>query len=260
MGHGYRWIIYDGDSSAEVPTRICGLLIKMDGGRTLAKISEQMSIKFVWQNILCWFSIPRWLVSDNGRQFVGRRLKEWCEGYGIQQVFTSVAYPQSNEQTKVVNREILIGLRARLDHAGGSWVNELPNVLWTLRTTPKEATDVTPFHLVYDGETLVPVEVGVESDRVQHYDEDNSERRLMELDLVNEVRNKAAVWLMAYRQRMKQSYNRRVVPRSFQISDLVWKKIKSVGDITKLEAPWVGPYKVLQKLRSGAYYLEDEDG
>ncbi|XP_042401074.1 uncharacterized protein LOC121991117 [Zingiber officinale] len=120
-------------------------------------------------------------------------------------------------------------------------------------------TDITPFHVVYGGEAVVYVEVGVESDRVHLYDEGNAERTYMELDLVDEARDKAVIQPIAYRQRMKQSYNRRVIPRSFQVNDLVRKRIKSVGDVNKLEAPWVGPYKVIQKFRSGAYYLEDED-
>ncbi|XP_042400745.1 uncharacterized protein LOC121990734 [Zingiber officinale] len=113
------------------------------------------------------------------------------------------AYPQGNGQAEVANQEILRGLRARLDHTGGSWVDELSSVLWAMRTTPKEATGVTPFHLVYGSETLVLVEVGVESDRVQYYGEENGERKLMELDLVDEAREKAAVQMMAYRQRMR---------------------------------------------------------
>ncbi|XP_042386506.1 uncharacterized protein LOC121978195 [Zingiber officinale] len=135
--------------------------------------------------------------------FVGQELQEWCEGYGIDQHFTSVAYPQSNGQAEVANREILRILRVQLDHLGGSWVDELPGVFWALRMTPKEGTGVTPFHLVYGGEAVVPVEVGIESDRVQQYNADNTERRQLELDLVHEARAKAAVRLMAYRQRMK---------------------------------------------------------
>ncbi|XP_042410299.1 uncharacterized protein LOC121999723 [Zingiber officinale] len=142
----------------------------------------------------------------------------------------------------------------------GSWVDELPSVLWELCTIPKEGTKVTPFHLVYGGEAVFPVEVEVESDRIQHYSEDNAERRLLELDLMDEARTKTTIRLMIYRQRMKQRYNQRVIPRSFQVDDLVWKKVKPVGDITKLEAPWAGPFKVVEKLCSSAYYLEDEDG
>ncbi|XP_042379897.1 uncharacterized protein LOC121972275 [Zingiber officinale] len=133
------------------------------------------------------FSIPCRLVSDNERQFIGWRLNEWRKGYGIVQAFTSVAYPQSKGQAKVTNREIHRGLRARFGHAGGSWVNELPSDLWAYCTTLREVTDVTPFHLMYGGEAVVPVEVGVESDWVQLYDEENVERRLMELNLVDEA-------------------------------------------------------------------------
>ncbi|XP_042432471.1 uncharacterized protein LOC122019026 [Zingiber officinale] len=117
--------------------------------------------------------------------------------------------------------------------------------------TPKEGTGVTPFHLVYDDEAVIPVEVRVEPNRIQHYNEDNTQRRLLELDFVDETRNKIAIRLMAYRQRMRQNYNRRVFPRLFQVSDLVWKKVKSVGDVTKLEASWAGPFKVVEKLCSG---------
>ncbi|XP_042412430.1 uncharacterized protein LOC122001636 [Zingiber officinale] len=125
--------------------------------------------------------------------------------------------------------------------------------------TPKEAISVTPFQLVYGGKVVVLVEVGVESDWVRLYDEGNEERRLMELDLVDETRDKTVVRLMAYRQWMRQNYNMRVIPRSFQVSDLVWKKIKPADNVTKLEAPWVGPYKVVQKLRSGDLLLEDKN-
>ncbi|XP_042467599.1 uncharacterized protein LOC122050789 [Zingiber officinale] len=109
---------------------------------------------------------------------------------------------------------------------------------------------MTPFHLVYGGEAIVPVEVGIESDRTEHYDENNAEWRRLELDLVDKTRAKAVVRLMAYRQRMKQNYNKRIIPRSFQVGDLIWKKVKPVGDVTKLGAPWVGPFKIVEKLRS----------
>ncbi|XP_074577624.1 uncharacterized protein LOC141834080 [Curcuma longa] len=106
---------------------------------------------------------------------------------------------------------------------------------------------MTSFHLVYGGEAVVPMEVGVESDRRQCYDEDNDGRRLMELDLVSEARDKAATRLTVYRQRMCCTYNKRVIPRTFQVGDLVWKKVKPVGDVDKLEPPWEGPYRVIKK-------------
>ncbi|XP_074574648.1 uncharacterized protein LOC141831119 [Curcuma longa] len=119
---------------------------------------------------------------------------------------------------------------------------------------------MTPFHLVYDREAVVPMEVGVESDRRRCYDADNSNRRIMELDLISEARDRAATRLTAYRQRMCHTYNRRVIPRAFQVGDIVWKKVKPVGDVGKLEPPWEGPYRVIKKTSFDAYYLVDLAG
>ena len=47
-----------------------------------------------------------------------------------------LAYPQGNGQAKATIMVIGFGLKKRLDDAKGKWVDELPHVLWTYRTTP----------------------------------------------------------------------------------------------------------------------------
>lgn len=66
---------------------------------------------------------------------------------------------------------------------------------------------MTPFHLVYSGEAVILVEVGMESARVVAYDEANTKRRLLELDFLTETRNEVATRLQAYKQQMCQAYN-----------------------------------------------------
>ncbi|XP_042425763.1 uncharacterized protein LOC122013569 [Zingiber officinale] len=157
-------------------------------------------------------------------------------------------YAEAFEKLKVNFDEVSLQKLPRADNQAADELAKL------------EGTRVTPFHLVYGGEAVVPVEVEIESDRVQQYDADNAERRQLELGLIDEARAKAAVRLLTYRQRMRLNYDRRVVPRAFQVGDLVWKKVRPVGDVSKVEAPWAGPFKIIKKLRLGAYYLEHEDG
>ncbi|XP_042425765.1 uncharacterized protein LOC122013571 [Zingiber officinale] len=95
------------------------------------------------------------------------------------------------------------GLKVKLDHVEGDWVEELQSILWTYRTTPQESTGLTLFHLVYDNEAVVPIEVEVPSIRRILYDEENAERRLPELDLISETRERTVARLAAYRQRMR---------------------------------------------------------
>jgi len=51
---------------------------------------------FVWRNILCYFGIPRNLVSDNGTQFASQQLCKLCTELGMKHVFSSVEHPQTN--------------------------------------------------------------------------------------------------------------------------------------------------------------------
>ncbi|KAL0416739.1 UNVERIFIED_CONTAM: hypothetical protein Slati_3505800 [Sesamum latifolium] len=102
----------------------------------LARITEGKVMKFIWKNIVCRFGIPREIISDNGRQFQGRRIQEWCQGLHIRQRFTTVAHPQANGQVEVTNRILVQGIKRRLERVGGNWAEELTSVLWAYRTTP----------------------------------------------------------------------------------------------------------------------------
>ncbi|KAL0339301.1 UNVERIFIED_CONTAM: hypothetical protein Sangu_1452200 [Sesamum angustifolium] len=115
----------------------------------LGKISEKDVLNFIWKNIICIFGIPRVLISDNGKQFQGKKIMEWCKELKIQQNCTAVGNPRANGQTEVSNKILLQHLKTKLDGAKGSWVEELPGVLWAYRTTPKTATGETSFCLVY---------------------------------------------------------------------------------------------------------------
>ncbi|XP_075507402.1 uncharacterized protein LOC142544229 [Primulina tabacum] len=105
-------------------------------------------------------------------------------------------------------------------------VDELSSVLWAYRTTPREETKETPFSLVYGNEAVLPTEIGLESVRVMCYDEDNDMRRATDLDLLEEKREAASIRIKAYKNRIAESYNRRVIQRNFQVDDLVLRKVR----------------------------------
>lgn len=69
-----------------------------------------------------------------------------------------VSHPEVNEQTEASNRIIFCGLETGMYNAKGRWVDELRNVLWAYRTTPRMATKGTPFSLLYGLEILMPLD------------------------------------------------------------------------------------------------------
>jgi transposase InsO family protein len=117
--------------------------------KPLANIRDKDSIKFVWKNIITRFGIPKTIISDNGTQFTSKPFTKYCSELGIKNVYNSPAYPLSNGQAEASNKTVLDGIKKRLEDAKGRWVEELPNVLWTFRTTPRRSTGETPFSLAY---------------------------------------------------------------------------------------------------------------
>ena len=62
---------------------------------------------------------------------------------------------------------------------------------------------------------------------------------------------------------MKRGYDKNIKPRSFQVGDLVLRKVVSNtrnANDGKLGPNWEGPYKVVSLAGIGAYRLEDIDG
>ena len=75
--------------------------------------------------------------------------RRYCGELGIKNSYSNPTYPQGNGQAEAINKVIVNGLKKRLDVAKGRWVEELPHVLWTYRTTPRRSTGETPFSMTY---------------------------------------------------------------------------------------------------------------
>ena len=229
-----------------------------------AQITDRVIWKFVWQSIVCRFGIPRVIISDNGRQFNCSYFREKCAELKIGNHFTSVAHPQANGQVENANRTLLKGIKTRLEGSKGSWLEELPSVLWAYRTTPRASTGETPFCLAYGTEAVIPLEVGSPSLRVNFYHDQRNDLYLREnLDLVEELREKARLRTTEYQRRMARYYNRQVRERHFLPGDLVLRKAEASKPLEaagKLAANWEGPYQILESLGKGAYRLKALDG
>ena len=98
-------------------------------------------------------------MSDNGTQFCDDNFRSFCVNLHILQKFASIEHPQINGLAEAANRTILEGLKKRLDSTKGMWVEQLPSVLWSYRTTVHMDTKETPFRLTFRQDAIIPVEI-----------------------------------------------------------------------------------------------------
>ncbi|KAI3523816.1 hypothetical protein L1887_02241 [Cichorium endivia] len=265
----YQWGIDIVGPFSEAPGRVKFLIVAVDyftkwiEAEAVASITGRNMIKFMWKNILTRFGTPKVLVSDNGLQFVEDPFRTWCAERLIKQKFTSVAHPQANGQTEVSNRTLVMGLKKRLGKAKGCWVEELPTVLWSYRTTPRTSTNETPFKLTYGTEAVLPPEIFIGSLRTTEFTEEKNNQDLrLNLDILEEKRELANIRQACYKAATEKYYNTRVREKRFRVGDLVLRKNEAshAEPRGKLGPTWEGPYRVTEANPKGCYILETLEG
>ncbi|GFS43543.1 hypothetical protein Acr_00g0085670 [Actinidia rufa] len=189
----------------------------------LAKITEKNTRDFVWKHLVCRFGIPKVIISDNARN-----------------------------------------LKARLERSKSEWAEDLPSILWAYHTTSRIPTSKTPYSMVFGTESVIPVEIGMPSFRTSNFDKESNEAELrLNLDLLEERREKAELRQVAYKCQVAKYYNQRVKHRSFLPGDLVLRRVTlstKEPNAGKLGPTWEGPYKVIKVYRPETYWLEDPNG
>ncbi|XP_026450853.1 uncharacterized protein LOC113350977 [Papaver somniferum] len=151
----------------------------------------------------------------------------------------------------------------KLDGHHKEWCEHIPNVLWSYRTTRRDATGMSPFCLTYGVEAVLPVEIILPTTRRQAWEKGlNSDLILAKLDDLEESKEFTLQHMVNYHQRLSREYNKRVKPRIFIPGDLVLREIPPYqkGSGGKLEPTWEGPYIVKRVVGNGAYELADCEG
>src|SRR4051812_26192983 len=148
-------------------------------------------------------------------------MPRFCQNKDIRLDLASVAHPQTNGQAERANQQLLRGIKPRLyvplERTPGCWEEELPSVLWSIRTTPNRSTGYTTFFMVYGAEVVLPSDIRHDSPRFTAYVEaDNENARQDAQDVLDEKRELTIAHLAIYQQDLRRHHSRRIRSRTFQ--------------------------------------------
>src|SRR4051812_10012976 len=179
----------------------------MDRSSTNTTSTGLTAVNFI-KSIIFRFRVPHNIITDNGTNFTAAEFQNFCEELGIKINYASVAHPQSNGQVEKANGLVCRGIKKRLlaplEQATGNWVEELPAVLWILRTTPNTATQYKPFFMVYGSEAVLPHDLKFGAPRISGYDEEEAEEALQDdKDTADEARDTALARLEGYQDKLR---------------------------------------------------------
>ncbi|GKF37759.1 reverse transcriptase domain-containing protein, partial [Tanacetum coccineum] len=208
----YQWGLDILGPLPEGPGKLKYIIVAIDyftkwlEAKPLAKISGKEVKKFIWENIMCMFGLPRVIVTDNGTQLVNDPFKSRCERWKIKQINTAVAHPQANGLVERANKSLMHGLKARL--------------------------------------AVIPAKIGMPTYRTIQWNEAlNEEEVRLNLDLTQERRETVAIREAKYKNKVEQYYNKRVRPVSFKVGDFVYRRNEAsrMENQGKLGPNWEGP-------------------
>jgi hypothetical protein len=121
---------------------------------------------------------------------------------------------------------------------GDKWIKELPSALWGLRTQPTKPTWQSPYFLVYGSEAILRADMMWESPAVEQYDEGISEdNRRVHTDGLEEARYATLIQSAWYLKGIRRYHDCNVKERSFNVGDLVLRRIQNTEGLHKLNSP-----------------------
>lgn len=222
-------------------------------------------VNFLESQVFLTYGAPQVILSDNGRQFLGKEFDALCAEYKVQKMFTPLYHPQSNPVERY-NRTICTAVRSYIKDNQKRWDENIQKIAYALRTTVNDTTGYSPAFLNfgrivpcrgdYYGKFKLGKDETIETVPVEEYGKDLGNLQ----KIFDDVRKKLAL----AHKRGEKNYNLRKRDVEFFVGDKVWKKnfvlSSAPNDFSrKLEQRYI-LCTVRKKFSKLVYGLKNEDG
>ncbi|GKC23024.1 putative reverse transcriptase domain-containing protein [Tanacetum coccineum] len=242
QGHDTIWVIVDRLTKSVIFT----IMREIDSTEKLAR----MYIK----EVVTRHGILVLIIYDRDPKFASHFWRSLQKALGTSLDMSTAYHPQTDGQSERTIQTLEDMLRACVIDFGNGWVRHLPLVEFSYNNSYHASIKAAPFEALYGQKCRSPVcwaEVG----QVQ----------LTGPEMVQETTEKVIQIkqrMQAARDRQKSYADLKRKPMEFQVRDRVmlkvspWKGVVRFGKRGKLNPRYVGPFKVLEKVGSVAYKLE----
>jgi hypothetical protein len=109
----------------------------------------------IFKRLLCVHGRPAKMLTDRGRNLIGRAIKHLCSRWGIRKIETTGYQPQANPVERF-HRYLNTAMTALHQQFGMEWDTYVDAALFVYRASKCESTGYSPYFLIHGREAVLP--------------------------------------------------------------------------------------------------------
>ncbi|KAH9763650.1 Endonuclease [Citrus sinensis] len=199
--------------------------------------------------------LPSSIVSDRDTRFLSHFWKTLWKLTNTRLNFSSAYHPQTDGQTKVVNRSLGNHLHSLVGDNLKMWDQKLYQVEFAYNRAVKRSTGLSPFQVNYGYNPQAPIDLASVLDLVRK--SSKAEDFIEQLKKIHENTQES---FKQTTEGYKIVADKKCRALDFQVGDLVWAVLTkdrfSVGEYNKPFARKIGPLEIIEKINPNAYRLK----
>ena len=204
------------------------------------------------EEVFTRFGMPVSIVSDRGTLFTSGYWSQFCYYLRVRLNYSTAFHPQTDGQTERQNSTLEQYLRCYINYQQDDWAYWLPMAEYAYNNSRHAVTQMSPFQAIFG-------EVPRWEEALADVREDEVPAARRRAEDVSAMKAKLEARLAEAAQTQAKYYNRKHLPKTYNIGDKVYlnmKYIKSTRPSKKLDNKYYGPVEVEMPVGKQAYRLK----